>query len=164
VKGRPDDMVRLAASLERAEPEHKAEIGDWLLAQLDRQPRPKSAPDDGHSLWAIGRLGARVPFHASAHCVVPIDTATAWLGALLALDWKRVEGAAAAAVNIARLSGDRARDLPPAVRDAVAARLEAMHAPAAWVQRLHEVVELDEAGERSVFGESLPLGLKLIGA
>jgi molecular chaperone DnaK (HSP70) len=164
VKGRPDDMVRLAASLERAEPEHKAEIGDWLLAQLDRQPRPKSAPDDGHSLWAIGRLGARVPFHASAHCVVPIDTATAWLGALLALDWKRVEGAGAAAANIARLSGDRARDLPPAVRDAVAARLEAMHAPAAWVQRLHEVVELDEAGERSVFGESLPLGLKLIGA
>jgi hypothetical protein len=45
----------------------------------------------------------------------------------------------------------------------VAARLEAMHAPAAWVQRLREVVELDEAGERSVFGESLPVGLKLIG-
>jgi molecular chaperone DnaK (HSP70) len=163
VKGQPDDMVRLAASLERAAPEHKTEIGDWLLAQIDRQPRPKSAPDDGHALWALGRLGARVPFHASAHCVVPIDTATAWLDALAALDWKRVEGAAAAAANIARLSGDRARDLPPTLREAVAARLEAMHAPAAWVQRLNDVVALDEAGERIVFGESLPVGLKLMG-
>jgi molecular chaperone DnaK (HSP70) len=163
VKGQPDDMVRLAASLERTAPEHKAEIGDWLLAQLRRHPRPKSAPEPGHALWALGRLGARVPFHASAHCVVPIDTAAAWLDALLALDWKRVDGAAAAAANIARLSGDRARDLPPPLREQVAARLEAMHAPAAWVQRLREVVELDEAGERAVFGESLPVGLKLIG-
>ena len=164
VKGQPDDMVRLAASLERAAPEHKAEIGDWLLSQLHRQPKAKAAPDPGHALWALGRLGARVPFHASAHCVVPPDTAAAWIAELLALDWKRVEGAAAAAANIARLSGDRARDLPPDLREAVATRLEAMHAPAAWLQRLHEVVELDEAGERSVFGESLPAGLKLIGA
>jgi molecular chaperone DnaK (HSP70) len=163
VKGQPDDMVRLAASLERAAPEHKAEIGDWLLSQLSRQPKPKAAPEPGHALWALGRLGARVPFHASAHCVVPPDTAAAWLDALLALDWKRTEGAAAAAANIARLSGDRARDLPADTRRTVATRLEAVHAPAAWIQRLHEVVELDEAGERSVFGESLPAGLKLIG-
>ncbi len=163
VKGQPDDMVRLAASLERAAPEHKAEIGDWLLAQLDRQPRPKSAPEPGHALWALGRLGARVPFHASAHCVLPPETAGEWITALLGLDWKRAEGAAAAAANIARLSGDRARDLPADTREAVAARLQALHAPAAWVQRLHEVVELDEAGERSVFGESLPAGLKLLG-
>ena len=163
VKGQPDDMVRLAASLERAPPEHKAEIGDWLLAQLQRQPKPKAAPEPGHALWALGRLGARVPFHASAHCVVPPATAGEWINALLALDWKRTEGAAAAAANIARLSGDRARDLPPDLRQAVATRLDAMHAPAAWVLRLHDVVELDEAGERSVFGESLPVGLKLVG-
>lgn len=163
VKGQPDDMVRLAASLERAAPEHKTEIGGWLLAQLGRQPKPKAAPEPGHALWALGRLGARVPFHASAHCVVPPETAATWLDALLALDWKRTDGAAAAAANIARLSGDRARDLPPDLRQAVATRLEAIHAPAAWLQRLHEVVELDEAGERSVFGESLPVGLKLVG-
>jgi molecular chaperone DnaK (HSP70) len=163
VKGQLDDMVRLAASLERAAPEHKAEIGDWLLAQLKRQPKPKAAPEPGHALWALGRLGARVPFHASAHCVLPPEAAGAWIAALLELDWKRAEGAAAAAANIARLSGDRARDLPAEVRQAVGARLEALHAPAAWVQRLHEVAELDEAGERSVFGESLPVGLKLIG-
>lgn len=163
VKGQPDDMVRLAASLERAEPQHKAEIGDWLLGQLQRPVKSRNAPDPTHALWALGRLGARVPFHASAHCVVPPDTAGRWTNALMELDWRRVDGAAAAAANIARLSGDRARDLPPDLRQAVATRLESVRAPAAWIQRLHEVAALDEASERSVFGESLPVGLKLIG-
>jgi hypothetical protein len=163
VKGQPDDMVRLGAALERIAPEHKAEFGDWLVAQLGQQ-RVKAAADTGHVLWAIGRLGARVPFHGSAHGVVPADTAEAWLAAVLALDWKRTEGAAAAAANLARVSGDRARDLPPQRRAEVAARLQAAQAPPAWVQRVHEVVALDEAGQRSVFGESLPLGLKLIGS
>ncbi|HSW06502.1 Hsp70 family protein [Aquabacterium sp.] len=173
VKGGRDDMVRLGASLERIAPEHKVEIGDWLLAQ--RQPQPgkpsgkspeKSAvkASGSHVLWAIGRLGARAPFHGSAHRVVPVETAAAWLATLLALDWKREEGAAAAAANLARLCGDRARDLPPELREQVAARLEAMHAPPSWVLGVREHVPLDEAGERGVFGEALPAGLRLIGA
>ena len=164
VKGQPDDMVRLGAALERIAPEHKAEFGDWLVAQLQAPRKSRSAPDTTHVLWAIGRLGARVPFHGSAHGVVPVETADAWLEALLALDWRHVDGAAAAAANLARLAGDRARDLPPQRREQVATRLEALHAPPAWAQRLREAVALDAAGERSVFGESLPLGLKLIDA
>jgi molecular chaperone DnaK (HSP70) len=163
VKGHPDDMVRMAASLERAAPEHKTEIGDWLLGQIQRADKSRHAPDLGHALWALGRLGARVPFHASAHAVVPPDTASRWITALLLMDWRRTDGAAAAAANIGRLSGDRARDLPPDLRQAIAERLQAARAPVAWLQRLHEVVALDEAGERSIFGESLPVGLKLIG-
>ncbi|NRF65842.1 hsp70 family protein [Aquincola sp. S2] len=159
VKGPPDDMARLGAALERIAPEHKAELGDWLAAQLGR-PSPSGL---GHVLWAIGRLGARVPFHGSAHRVVAVETATAWLEALLALDWKLTDGAAAAAANLARLSGDRARDLPPEWREQVAARLEAVHAPPAWILRVREVMPLDEADERSLFGESLPVGLRLLG-
>ncbi|MEY2874088.1 MAG: hypothetical protein RLZZ373_1459, partial [Pseudomonadota bacterium] len=34
VKGGHDDMVRLGAALERIPPEHKAEVGDWLLQPL----------------------------------------------------------------------------------------------------------------------------------
>jgi hypothetical protein len=95
--------------------------------------------------------------------VVPAAAAIAWLDALLALDWKKVEGAAAAAANLARLSGDRARDLSPEARERVIARLEAHRAPAPWIARVREVVALDEAGERGVFGEALPPGLRLIG-
>jgi hypothetical protein len=103
-----------------------------------------------------------VPFHGSAHRVAPIDAAAAWLDALLALDWKRADGAAAAAANLVRMSGDRARDLPADLRDRIVERLEAVHAPAAWIARVRDVVPLDAADEQGVFGEALPLGLKLI--
>jgi hypothetical protein len=157
-------MVRLGASLERIAVEHKVEIGDWLLQGL-RQPGAGAKSQLSHSwtLWAVGRIGARAPLYGSAHGVVPVATATAWLDALLALDWKRFDGAAAAAANLARMSGDRARDLPPEVRARVIARLEAHHAPPTWIERVRDAVALDEAGERGVFGEALPPGLKLIG-
>jgi molecular chaperone DnaK (HSP70) len=159
VNGGWDDMVRLAATLERISAEHKVEIGDWLIGQLKRGA---AKAQGSWTMWAIGRLGARVPFHGSAHRVVPIDTAAAWLRALLALDWKKVEGSAAAAANLARMSGDRARDIADDLRHQVIERLEALHVPPAWIARVREVVPLDEAGEQGVFGETLPLGLKLI--
>ena len=102
--------------------------------------------------------------YGSAHEVVALPAALRWLEALLELDWKRVDGAAAAAAsNLARLSGDRARDLPQPVCQRVIDRLAADDAPASWMARVREVVELDEAGERSVYGEALPPGLKLLG-
>jgi hypothetical protein len=45
--------------------------------------------------------------------VVPPEVAGRWLEAVLASDWKKVEPAAFAATQIARLTGDRSRDLPP---------------------------------------------------
>ncbi|WP_436295836.1 hypothetical protein [Variovorax sp. LjRoot178] len=56
-----------------------------------------------------------------------------------------------------------ARNLSLEARERVIARLEAHRAPLAWIARVRDVVPLDEAGERGVFGEALPPGLKLIG-
>ena len=151
-----EDMVRLAGSLERITPARKAQIGDWLLARL-RKPT-----EGAQSWWAIGRLGARIPFYGSAHAVVAADVASRWLEAFLALDWRKVEPAAFAAVSLARVSGDRVRDLPEAFRDAVAARLQAHRAPAAWTRLVRERVDLDLEDEGRVFGESLPPGLRLV--
>ena len=94
--------------------------------------------------------------------MVPPDTAGQWLDAILALDWKKVEPAAFAAVQIARMTGDRTRDLPDALRADVVSRLEAANAPPGWIAMVREVVELDAADEGRVFGEALPAGLKLI--
>ena len=60
------------------------------------------------------------------------------------------------------MSGDRARDLPAEFRRQVIERLRTLHAPPTWIERVREVVPLDEAGEQGVFGEALPLGLKLL--
>ena len=151
------DMVRLEASLERVPAERKIELGERLIKRLRK-------PSENHQgWWAVGRIGARRPFYGSAHSVVPPEVALTWLDAILALDWKKVEPAAFAAVQIARMTGDRSRDLPDEVRASVVKRLETAHAPANWIAMVSETVELDEADEGRVFGESLPPGLKLIG-
>ena len=163
VKGDWDDMVRLGASLERVPVGHKVEIGDWLVERLQQRGlTAKPHARDLWTLWAIGRLGARAPLYGSAHGVVPAEAATRWLEALFEMDWKRVEGAAAAAANLARLSGDRARDLPLQTRERIVTRLEALRSPPSWVARLRDVVPLDEAGASGIYGETLPPGLKLI--
>ncbi|HEX7936385.1 MAG TPA: molecular chaperone DnaK, partial [Paraburkholderia sp.] len=150
------DMVRLSASLERIPVERKIELGESVLVRLQK-------PGENHQgWWAVGRIGARRPFYGSAHSVVPADVASRWLDAILALDWKKIDPAAFAAVQIARMTGDRSRDLPDEMRDAVLRRLEAASAPRAWITMVSENVELDNADEGRVFGESLPAGLKLI--
>lgn len=167
VKGSLGDMLRLGASLERIPPAYKLEIGAWLLARLKKSaaapPRAGHEPaSDSLQLWALGCIGARQPFHGHSHDVVPAEAAVAWVNALLALDWKRVEPAAFAAVHLARVTDDRTRNLPLALREQIIARLAAIHAPPAWIAMLRQKVELDEATERRVLGESLPPGLKLM--
>ncbi|MEM5293040.1 Hsp70 family protein [Burkholderia sp. JPY481] len=151
------DMVRLSASLERIPAERKIELGEAVLTRL------KKPAENHQSWWAVGRIGARQPFYGSAHSVVPPDVAAQWLDAILALDWKKVDPAAFAAVQIARMTGDRSRDLADELRASVVRRLEAASAPRAWITMVSEVVALDNADEGRVFGESLPVGLKLIG-
>src|SRR5476649_314125 len=150
------DMLRLSASLERITVDRKISIAEQLLVRLQR-------PSENHQgWWAIGRIGARRPFYGSAHGVVPADVATRWLDAILALDWKKVEPSAFAAAQIARMTGDRSRDLQEPIRETVVRRLEAVNAPPAWADMVREVVTLDNADTGRVFGESLPAGLKLI--
>ncbi|WP_444633830.1 Hsp70 family protein [Cupriavidus oxalaticus] len=150
------DMVRLAGSLERLSADTKIELAGWLLTRL-RKPS-----ENNLAWWAVGRIGARMPFYGSAHSVVPAEIATQWIDAILALDWKKAEPAAFAAVQIARMTGDRTRDLPDESRAEVLRRLEAANAPQSWIAMVREVVELNAADEGRVFGEALPAGLKLI--
>ncbi len=152
-----DDLIRLAASLERLPAERKARLGEWLL----RAVRP--AADSAPRVWALGRLGARVPLHGGLHDVVARGVAQDWLERLLALDWRSLQPAALAAAQLARLSGDRERDLDPEVRDRVVQRLQKEKAPAKWVQMVQTLTELDSSDESLLFGESLPPGLRLIG-
>ena len=94
--------------------------------------------------------------------MVPPEVAGRWLEALLALNWKKVEPAAFAATQIARLTGDRSRDLPAEIREKLLARLRTANALASWIDQVTNVVELDRADQGRAFGESLPAGLRLV--
>ncbi len=168
VDGSEEDMLRLGASLERIPSAYKAEIGNWMMEQIAAIPSSgakldaKTAASYTRYLWALGRVGARQSFHGSAHEVAPVEAAEEWLGKLLKLDWKKVEPAGFAATHIARMTGDRSRDVAEPVRLEVLRRLGATGAPSSWTAMVREVVELDQASETRMLGEALPPGLKLL--
>ena len=162
VNGSDDDMLRLGASLERIPGAYKAEVGAWLIKRLEKAGKKGEAADT-NTLWALARVGARQPFHGSAHEVVDSATVSDWLDVLLALDWKKTEPAAFAAAHLARMTGDRSRDIGDELRAAILARLKAVGAPSLWQAMVSEVTQLDEANTKRMLGEALPPGLKLIG-
>ncbi|WP_374088618.1 Hsp70 family protein [Methylomicrobium lacus] len=151
-----DDIVRLAAVLERLPVAKKIQLGGWLLNRLQK---PGESPQ---TWWAVGRIGARMPFHGSSHNVIPPETAGLWLRQIAEADWKKIPQAGFAATLIARMSGDRARDVEDEARKQVIEKLRLTKAPAAWIDLVETYKELDEKEEQQIFGEALPPGLKLI--
>ncbi|WNG38780.1 hsp70 family protein [Archangium violaceum] len=151
-----DEMVRTAASLEHLDPNDKAEVGGWVAARLKAENK-----SGGPWAWALGRLGARVPLYGSSHKVVEVEVAEAWLSLLLEMDLKRIDGAPFAAAQLARLTGDRMRDISPELRAKTAQALRAAKAADTWVQMVTEVVALEAADEARALGDTLPAGLRL---
>ena len=114
-------------------------------------------------MWAaIGKIGARVPAYASVHHAVSPGVAERWVDHLLREKWEALPTAAQAAVQLARVTGDRARDLPERTRREVERRLTAVGAKAEWVRAVRELVAVEEAERAAFFGEGLPVGLRLV--
>ncbi|MBJ6761761.1 hsp70 family protein [Myxococcaceae bacterium JPH2] len=151
-----EEMVRTAASLEHLPASDKAELGQWVAARLQAE-----AKSGGPWTWSLGRLGARVPLYGSGHKVVDVETAEAWLTLLLDMDLRKLDGAPFAAAQLARLTGDRTRDLAPALRERTAQALVAAKAADTWVRMVREVVALEAADEARALGDTLPAGLRL---
>jgi molecular chaperone DnaK (HSP70) len=150
-----DELIRLAGSLERIPPARKVALGQALLERVAAEG------PSVHALWALGRLGARVPFHGSAHQVIPVEEAEAWTRRLLALP--AAPGMLAFPLSqLARRSGDRDRDLPDALRAEVAAALAGGGAPPEVIKAVEQVEAPSEEEEQRIFGESLPPGLRLL--
>jgi hypothetical protein len=150
------EMLDMAASLERVPAARRAELGGWILERTwtDRDPR----------LWsAVGRLGARAPAYASVDHVVAPPVVERWIEQILRQKWDQVPAAAEAAISIARVTGDRARDLSEPVRKEVARRARAAGVEEAHVRAVLELAAVEEAERATFWGESLPVGLRLAG-
>lgn len=148
-----DEMIRLLASLERLPAADKVEIGDFVMKKIGR--------GGVSSWWPLGRLGARHLLAGSAHDVVPKDVAARWVDKILNVELKTAEGAAFALAQIARVTGDRARDLDEPLRLKAAERLEKAGAPMHLSKMVRERVEWTAEDEAQAFGEALPPGLRL---
>jgi molecular chaperone DnaK (HSP70) len=151
-----EDMVRLAGSLERISVSQKTELGRWLVRRVEKSAEASA------SWWALGRIGNRIPLHGSCHTVVDASTAEEWLRLLLEQDWKRNRHAAFSATLIARMSGDRSRDVDQQTRLLVIEKLTRAKMPNNWVAMVDSLQPINISDENRALGEMLPPGLTLI--
>ncbi len=151
-----EDMVRLAATLERLPATEKQQLGEWLLKRLEKPGEPEQ------SYWALGRIAARIPFYAKNHEVLAPAVVEPWLQQLLKLDWKKNQQAGFAATLLARCCDDRVRNIDENLRLQVLEKLKQTKVPASWLDMVAEYKQLDEQQEKQIFGEALPPGLVLV--
>jgi molecular chaperone DnaK (HSP70) len=160
-KPEPHEMAeiwRCAASLERLAGSVKESLGDALVKEL---ARPQIA---GHVLWCLGRVGARVPLFGPANTVVPREKAERWTQALLEKSFepgRETADAIFALGQLARVAGDRARDLDEELRHEVIARLSTLSADESAIRPVREFTELAASQQAQALGDSLPIGLRL---
>jgi hypothetical protein len=127
---------------------------------LDLLPKRKMEPVRAAITWAIGRLGARVPLYGPLNAVVASETAGEWIRKLMAL---RIETAESqlAAMQLARRTDDRYRDLPEKLRREAVDWLTLLDARRHLVELVRDGGTLDSDEQGLVFGESLPKGLRI---
>jgi molecular chaperone DnaK (HSP70) len=155
------EMWRCAAALERLAANLKESLGDVLAKQAARSNRA------AHVLWCLGRLGARVPLYGPANTVVVPETAERWTRTMLSVSFapgRESSDAIFALAQLARVSGDRARDLDESVRLEVLDRLAALGADEAVLRPVRKYHELEAAQEGVALGDALPVGLRLVAA
>jgi hypothetical protein len=151
-----DEMARLAAGLEHLPSQQKVELGAWIISRLLDPIQAR-----GPWAWALGRLGARAPIYGSIHQVIPPQQVTSWITRLLVPSIMRLEGTLFALAQLARLTGDRSRDLDETTRAHVLRALQAADASPSWQRMVAEIVPLEAADRARALGDTLPVGLRL---
>jgi molecular chaperone DnaK (HSP70) len=152
------EMWRAVASLERLPVHHKQKLGDELMRRLE----PRKGREDLVHLWALSRVGARVPLYGPLNAVIAPGKIADWLAQLCAWDWPEPDKAAFPLAQLGRRTGDRTRDLDDATRAKLAAVVRAMPGGDRAAVLVEQVVDLEAREERVALGDTLPAGLKLV--
>lgn len=152
------ELWRMAGSLE------------WLAADVKRAlcqsalsaaATKRAEPYRDALLWAIGRLGSRRPVYGPLNTILPPSDAAEILDALLRSE-SQLASRQLAVMQIAHLTEDRYRDLDESARQAAARWLARTGAPEHYQQLVTEGGAIGGDEEAALFGESLPLGIRLV--
>ena len=155
---------RLLGSLEWLAPTTKMALGECLLEILETEGlRVWSRA----GIWALGRLGSRVPLYGPLNTLVPVEAVETWLEALLSHKEQRdahgadIRPLCFAALQLARRTDDRYRDVSATTRARVAEWLDDRGAPPHYRELVESGGTFDADEQAVAFGESLPAGIRL---
>ena len=138
----------------------KIELGQLALQEFGRRKNVRMRPA---LLWALGRLGGRQPAYGPLNTTIPVQEVETWIGKLIDLDPQESD-VPLTLVQLARRTGDRYRDVGDATRQSAVDYLKAKDAAEHSITLLTAGGSLDRDEETAVFGDSLPLGIRLGGA
>jgi hypothetical protein len=162
-KDPPAELVRLAGSLERITPTIKIELVDLFLQRA--RERAAASGYCAPYLTALGLLLNRTPLYAGPENVVPAVHVEHAFATLSDLDWTEPELAEIETLFLraGRIADNPSVDLPKTLREKIASKLEKSGFASARVRRLRIFVPIAGADRASLFGESLPPGLLIVG-
>jgi len=157
----PDELVRLAGSLELIPHEAKAELVRSFcdiavtLATASRHCAPYFA--------ALGLLLNRTPLYAGPETVVSPDLVEHAYRAFERFDWTMPEmrDLQILFLRAARVVDDRSLDLPTPLRGLIASKLERSGLPAQQTAKIKGFVPIGRSDRASLYDDSLPPGLIL---
>jgi hypothetical protein len=152
------EMWRAAASLERTDAKTKEVLGQTLLKQVRRSPVPT------YAFWSLTRLGARVLLYGPLNSIIHPQVVEKWLEEIAGFTPGHPSEQSAWAfclAQLARKSGQRALDIDDSHRKTVSNILAPLAVPEKWKQMVDELIEPEGEDQSAMFGESLPIGLRL---
>ena len=152
------EMWRAAATLERLDSKTKENLGTALVKQCKKSPAPV------YGFWSITRLGARVQLYGPLNSVVHPEIVEGWIDQLLPFEPGNESERSAwlfCLSQLARRSGLRAVDVSDRVRERVLGVLRTNPCPASWKRMVEDVLQAEGEEQSRLFGESLPIGLRL---
>ena len=149
------EMWMAIANMERLNVQDKIDWGRHLLNELTPK---KSKPQH---FWAMSRIGARELFYGPIDRVISANVVSEWIMTILRQSWRNPKPVALSLYQMARLTGDRKRDIDQKIRDQIADWLKQNGLFTNESKCLYKVIPLTAKEENSVFGESLPPGIML---
>jgi hypothetical protein len=157
----PPELVRLTGSLERIGSDTKMEVIEVFLRSARKLAMNKQhcAP----YLVALGLLLNRALFYAARDYVAPPEYVERAFEAFSDLDWSTPELAEMQTLFLraGRIMDDLEIDLPKALRERIASKLEKSGVARAKLGKLRTFVPVAGSERANLFGESLPPGLAI---
>lgn len=151
------EMWKCLGAFELLSAEQKKTAGDILAARAGKL--------EPYEYWVLARIGGRRLFSAPVSHILPPEIAEEWLAKLITVpprDPENMQAMLFAFSRICAVCGDRAFDIHPETLQKIKDFMIRNNAPSQWVHHL-ETPDSDSNEETArIFGDSLPLGLKVI--
>jgi hypothetical protein len=151
------EIWRLLGSLEQLSVVQKSDLGQQLI---DLLAKPKLQGTRHGMMWAIGRLGTRVPVYGLLNHVIARDVVERWIDRLLEQK-ENLPGQALTLMQLARRCEDRYRDISDESRARVLDWMRSHKAPNHLIKLVERGGKLETEEQDQLLGDSLPVGLRL---